>query len=208
MNSDASIYLIGGGGHALSLMSALPAGVTVAGYVDCKDACLPEVSWMGADDRFLDSVSPSEACVHIAVVAGEGADMSLRSRLITKYSAYKSVSIIAPTAIVVPGSDIAAGCAVMHRAVVNGATIGSHSIINTGAIVEHGCILGGNVFVGPGAVLCGGVHVGSDVFIGAGATIRNGVSICSGAVVAMGAVVTHDIVAPGVYGGVPAHKIY
>lgn len=199
------LYLIGGGGHAVSVLMAVPPGERVAGYVDFRASeCMP-VPYAGTDDEFLSGAGADCARVHIAVVAGT--DMSLRRKIIDRYGKLTPASVIAPSAIVTSGSEIGAGTAVMHGSVVNGAHIGRHCIINTGAVVEHGVTLGSNVFVGPGAVICGGVTVGDDVFIGAGATVRNCVSIASGCTVGLGAAVTRSLDEPGTYTGVPARKV-
>lgn len=188
----------------MSVLSAVPRGEQVAGYVDFHVSDGMQVPYSGTDDEFKSAVSPDDARVHITVVAGT--DMSVRRRIIDSYGAYRPATVIASTAIVLPGSQIGVGSAVMHGAVINGAHVGRHCIVNTGAIVEHGVTLGDNVFVGPGAVICGGVAVGDDVFIGAGATVRNCVTIASGCTVGLGAAVTRSLTEAGVYTGVPARK--
>lgn len=199
--------LVGGGGHASSLLQ-FAAGMA-DGYTDLHpDASLP-CPCLGSDSDFLASADPEEWEVNVTVVGGSGCDMSLRRAIIGRFAAagFPFFTLTAPTAIVTPGSAVGPGCSVMHRAVVNGASVGAHCVINTGAIVEHACRLADNVFVGPGAVICGGVTVGADTFIGAGATVRNDVSICAGAVIGIGAAVVADITLPGVYAGVPAKLI-
>lgn len=205
---DKPVYFIGGGGHAVSVLNvARETGREPAGYVDVAEHGSMALPYSGSDSGFMALVAPEDAEVHITVVAGAGCDMSLRRKLIDRYSAYPAATYVAASAVVVAGSAIGDGSAVMHGAVINGAVTGRHCVVNTGAVVEHGCKLGDNVFVGPGAVICGGVEIGPDVFIGAGATVRNGVSICSGASVAMGAAVIHSIEQPGIYVGVPARKL-
>lgn len=204
MSVELPAYLIGGGGQAVSLMAT--GNVRIDGYVDCAPMANLELPYAGTDAEFMASHPEGTAKIHIAIVAPQGCDMRLRTKLIDTYSGYEAFSIIASTAIVVASSKIGAGCAIMHGAIVNGAEIGEHCVVNTGAIVEHGCRIGRNVFIGPGAVICGGVEIGDNVFIGAGATVRNGVKICDSAAVAMGAVVTADVTDSGLYCGVPAKR--
>lgn len=199
------IALIGGGGHARSVMEMMPDGFTVCGYVDNAPIEDMTSTWLGNDDSFQ-AESP-ECPVHISLVWGSATDMSLRRRLIERYRKHPAPTLIASSAIVTPHTEIGRGCAVMHRAVINGAKVGDYCVINTGAIIEHGVRLGENVFVGPGAVICGGVTIGNDCIIGAGATIRNGVTIAAGVTVGMGAAVTSDITAAGTYAGVPAKPL-
>lgn len=204
--SPLGIVLVGGGGHALSLLQMLPPHITVLGYVDREPVAGMPIAYLGTDREFLDS--GHAAPVHISMALGHGASLAARARLIDMYAACSHATLVAADAIVTPEAVIAPGCAVLHRAVVNGATLGPHCIINTGAIVEHGVTLGPNCFVGPGAVVCGGAEIGRNVTIGAGATVRNGVSICSGTVVGMGAAVTSSITTPGTYVGVPAKPLH
>lgn len=197
--------LIGGGGHALSL---LQLGLPVDGYVDRRECpgLKGRLPWLGDDAAFLASCSPDDWRVHIAIVGGSGKEMGLRNRIARRYQDYDGATLIAPTAIVAGGSRIGEGSAVMHGAIINGATLGRRCIVNTGAVVEHGCAAADNVFIGPGATVCGGVTIGDDCFIGAGATVRNCVTICSGVTIGIGAAVAADITEPGVYTGVPAKK--
>ncbi|MDE6508608.1 MAG: transferase, partial [Muribaculaceae bacterium] len=144
--------------------------------------------------------------IHISLVWGSEGDMSLRRKLIERYRHQPTETLVASTAVITPHSSIGTGCAVMHRAVINGASIGDYSIVNTGAIIEHGVILGENVFVGPGAVICGNAVIGNDCIIGAGAIIKNGVSIVAGTVIGLGAAVISDVTVSGVYSGIPAKE--
>ena len=115
---------------------------------------------------------------------------------------------IHPTSIIASDVEIEEGTCVMARSVINmHAHIKKHSIINTGAIVEHDCCIEDYVHVSPNAVICGGVKVGTLTHIGASATIRNYKSITSNCTIGMGCVVTDDINEEGVYVGIPARKL-
>lgn len=190
--------LIGGGGHARSLLQMLPPDVACAGYTDIAPVEQMPIPYLGTDSELL--AGP----LHIAVALTGIDSLDARRRIIDRLASATFVTLTAPTAILAPGSEIGPGAAVMHGAIINGAKIGPHTIINSGAIVEHEVSVGENCFIGPGAIICGGVTIGHDVIIGAGACVRNGVSIPSGTIVGMGAVVTHTITTPGVYTGNPA----
>ena len=182
---NTTLALIGGGGHAVSLMEMMPCGYSVAGYVD------------------FEPCDGLEMPVHIAVVMGRDGNMKVRRGIIDRYACREMPVIVSSSALVTSHVIIGRGSAVMHRVVINGANIGECNVINTGAIIEHGVSTGSNVFIGPGAVICGGVTIGSDVMIGAGAVIRNNVAIPSGTVIGMGSVVTKSIDKSGVYAGNP-----
>lgn len=200
-----SLALIGGGGHAVSLLQMMPADVEVAGYVDLRQCDSMPVPFLGNDGEFASKYPHMP--VHIAFVMGKNGSMNLRRKAIELYRDHDMPVLVASSALVTANSKLGRGCAVMHRAVINGANLGECNIVNTGAIVEHGVSSGSNVFIGPGAVVCGGVTIGSNVMIGAGAVIRNNVTIADGAVIGMGSVVTKDINQSGVYAGNPCRKL-
>lgn len=194
--------LIGGGGHTQSLLNMLPEGFTPKGYTDFAPKDGIDLPWLGPD-------SEATGPIHIAVALGADDSLAARRSLIDRFaSGNQFVTLVAKSAIIAGGTSIGDGSAVMHGAIINGATIGRNCIINTGAIIEHGVKLGENCLIGPGAIICGGVTVGNDVVIGAGATVRNGVMIASGAIIGMGAVVTSSIDIPGRYVGIPAAKLH
>jgi acetyltransferase-like isoleucine patch superfamily enzyme len=74
-----------------------------------------------------------------------------------------------------------------------GATVGRHSVINTGALVEHDCKIGAYNHIAPKATLCGQVETNENVYVGAGSTVIQGVSIGSGAIVGAGASLTQSL---------------
>ncbi len=200
MNTDISqLVLTGGGGHALSLLEAMPPSLKPAGYTALEPNSRMPLPYLGDDTAFRETYGPEFALLTCAFVYNGRPDLSLRRKIIEGFSDYRFAILPAPTAIITSASTLGEGTQVLHRAVINRASLGKHCIVNTGAIVEHDCRIADNVFIGPGAVLGGEVTVGPDVFIGLGTSIRNGVTICGGAVIGMGAVVTSDITQPGTY---------
>lgn len=197
------VTFIGGGGHCRSLLQMLPRYIVANGYTDLHPAENMPLQYLGDDSV----ITPGD-WLHIAVALGPDDSLTVRRRLIDSLKeGHKFLSLIAETSICATNTEIGNGTAVMHGAIINGAKIGQHCIINSGAVIEHEVKLGENCFIGPGAVICGGAEIGSDVIIGAGATVRNGVKICSGATVGMGAAVVSDITEPGKYVGVPAVRL-
>ena len=202
--------LIGGGGHALSLLDILPSSAEVAGYVDLSPTPILEgtVPYLGDDEAFEATCPSSDWQIIVTLVSGSDCSLATRRRVIERYAPYHSPVTVAPSAIVSPSATLGAGTAVFHRAVVNAATsIGRHCVVNTGAIVEHGCAIGDNVFIGPGAVICGGVTIGDDTYIGAGAVVKPCMKIGSGCVIGAGGVVVSPLPPGGTYVGIPAKKL-
>lgn len=202
------LVLVGGGGHARSVMTCLPESLSLAGYVDFKESDSLAIPYIADDDNFLEEVSPMEYQVLMTVVAGRDCSLSFRRGLIERYKHFDSPVVVASDAWVADDAVVGKGTVVLHNAVVNaGSTVGSHCVVNTGAIVEHDCIIGSNVFIGPGAVICGGVEIGDNVYIGARAVVRPGIKVCADSLISLGACVFRHIRVPGTYFGNPAHKI-
>ncbi len=193
------VTLIGGGGHALSLLEAMPESMHPIGYTALNRSPKMSLPWLGDDQSFREKYSAEETEMICAFVYNGRPDLSLRRKIIESFQGYKFATLIASSAIVTPESQLGEGTQVLNRATINRAVIGRHCVINTGAIIEHDCKLDENVFIGPGAILGGEVKIGANAFIGLGAMVRNGISICNGAVIGMGAVVTSDVNQPGIY---------
>lgn len=86
------------------------------------------------------------------------------------------------------------------------ARIGPHSILSTGAIIEHDNVIGAGVFIEPAARLAGGVIVEDGARIGIGACVIPGRRIGADATVAPGSVVIRDVPAGHTVRGVPAQS--
>lgn len=196
------MIIVGAGGHALSLAEF--ASDLIEGYL--ANECNPKMpgKWLGND-----SVAHKFVCerqkFHIAFVYSKLPRMDSRRKLIDEYKKLgcQFATLIAPSAIVTPGSTVGDGCAVMAGAIINRAQLGENCVINSGAIVEHDCKVGDNTFVGPGAVIGGFTQIGENCFIGLGAKIANGLTIGNNVTVAMGAVVNRNLTEPGIYHGNP-----
>jgi sugar O-acyltransferase (sialic acid O-acetyltransferase NeuD family) len=206
------VLIIGTGGHAVVVLSALQAtNVAVAGLLDSDSARhgfqLLGVDILGGDD-IAESAGPSE----FTLVNGIGgvSNTDQRRGVFEKFRAlgYDFLSVIHPSAVGVNVIDFGDGAQVMAGAVMQPRTrIGANSIVNTGATIDHDCTLGDHVHVAPGATLSGGVSVERCAMIGAGATVIQNVVVGENAFVAAGATVVSNIDAGARVGGTPARKI-
>jgi len=113
-----------------------------------------------------------------------------------------------PTAYVHPSVRLGPGTLVAAGAIVQpGVVTGAHTIINTGASVDHDCVLGDFVHIAPGAHLAGAVRIGPGTLIGIGSAVVPGVVVGSWVKVGAGAAVTGDLPSECVAVGVPAQPI-
>ena len=196
--------LIGGGGHALSLVETLPDYNQIAGYADLHPSDLMPISYLGNDEEILANCPPDKYDIQVTLVYTSDVNLQLRKRIIERYNNYSFHTFVASTALVTKHTVLGDGSVVMEKALVNRSEIGKNTVINTGAIIEHGCKIGNNCFIGPGAIICGGVTIGDNTLIGAGTIVRDDVSIASDCTIGMGSLVTKDIKDAGVYHGQPA----
>ena len=196
------MILVGAGGHALSLAEF--ASEKIEGYLAREANEKLPFEWKGGDDsaRELDAGGYK---FHIAFIYHGLPRMEARKKLIEYYEAQgcRFETLIAPTSIVTPASEIGEGSAVMQGAIVNRALIGKNCVINSGAIVEHDCEIGDNTFIGPGVVIGGFTKIGKNCFIGLGCRIGNNLTIGDNVSVAMGATVSKNLTEPGIYHGFP-----
>ena len=202
----ADVVLLGGGGHARSVLAALSlGGVRVRGYLapSSSDA-LGDLLHLGGDDR-MDWLDPAD----VVLVNGLGTTTSTTARR-TLHDAVSArgftvASVRHPHAFVDPGATLGPAVQVLAGAIVNvGAELHEGALVNSGAIIEHDAVIGAHAHVAPGVVLAGGVRVGDGALIGLGARVLPGITIGSGGVVGAGAVVVRDVAAGRTVSGVPA----
>ena len=190
--------LIGGGGHGRVLLETIEQqrpGVVV-GVLDSRPGLkqVTEVPVLGGDEMM-----PRLKDLHFThFVIGVGSSQPCRVRaelyLAARKAGLEPLAVVHPAAVLSHQAQLAAGCQIMARAVVNtGARLGGHVLVNTGAIVEHDVVIGAHSLIGSGAILGGGVQVGERSSIGAGAVIRQGIRLGAQVVIAEGVVVKQDV---------------
>ena len=194
------LIIIGAGGHGKVIAdNALKNGYTDICFVD--DSATGECMGFPIIGKCNDLESLNDGKSDFVIGIGNNATRKL---IAEKYKV-NWVAIIHPSAQIAVNVSIDKGTVVMAGAVVNAcASIGTHCIINTCAVVEHDNVLEDYVHVSPNATLGGTVHIGENTHIGIGATVSNNIDICADCTIGAGAVVVRDIREKGIYIGVPA----
>lgn len=201
----AEVVIIGGGSHGKVIADiVVKSGDRVAGFLDDG---IP----VGTKVLGFPVLGPIAACrdfsAHCRFIIALGSD-ALRAKIASCYPDLPWYTAKHPTAATGLGITVDEGCSLHAFSAVNPDTsIGRHSIVNTGAIVEHDCRIGAFCHIAPNAVIGGFVSIGDHVFIGLGSAVRNMLSIVGGVTIGAGSVVIGDITEPGVYVGCPVRKI-
>ena len=82
--------------------------------------------------------------------------------------------------------------------------IGENTILNTGCIIAHDTLISDHCFLSPGVNIAGKTIVYECCVVGINSTIIDNITICPNVHIGGGAVVIDDILAPGLYVGLPA----
>ena len=205
------MIVIGGGGHAKVIISLLQRlnKYRIVGYTDINDkGAILGIPYLG-DDSILQKLKKENKINFVALGIGYVESTLKRDETIKRILKLGFVfpSIVSKDSVVANDVIIDEGTVVMNGAVINSGTrIGSFSIINTKASVDHDCKIGDSVHVSPGATICGNVTVGNQSNIGAGAVIIQNKFIASQCIIGAGSVVIENCVECGTYIGVPARK--
>ena len=204
---ELPIIVIGGGGHAKVLASALLLREQrVLGFVDLNlnPPPLLGVPYLGNDSAVLDHSPDGVQLVNgIGSVSCTRNHQNIYDWFVQKR--YSFATVVHPSAVVAPEVQIEDGVQVLAGAVVQaGCLLGPNVIVNTGARVDHDCIIDSHAHVAPGVTMCGAVRVGMGAHIGAGATVIQGIRIGAGSVVGAGALVIRDVPEGAKVVGVPA----
>lgn len=200
------LILLGGGGHARSVLAALRAqGRVVRGHLAPEPGSVGEGCPHLGDDEVLGTLNPDE--VTFVVALGSTASTRARQALYERAVAtgFRAEQVLHPRAFIDPSARLGEGAQVLAGAIVNaGAVIGDNALVNSGAIIEHDVVIGAHAHVSPGAALAGGVHIADGAHVGLGARVIQSINVGSGSVIGAGAVVIEDVPAHTVVVGVPA----
>jgi len=206
-----SIIIVGSGGHAKSVIDAIGDSYRIVGLVD--DYAEPgEMKYgypvLGSVDYVKPYVSRMGSIIFVHIAVGDNnARKMLLDKLNLPLSAY--ATIIHPTAYVSKKDVfIGNGAFIGAFAFVNaGCIVGSFSILNTKASIDHDCIVGDFASLGPAVTLAGNVIICERTQLWTGCNVGNKVQIGSGCIIGGGSFVRKDV-PKNTYGyGVPFKAI-
>lgn len=193
MDANNPVVLIGFGGHAVSVVSALQSsGKQIAGYVDVQPhhANPFELTYLGNDSQYLNN--PLLQALHFCTLG----DNAMREKLQNRYTnkGLNFTNVIHPTAFIEPTAKLGVGVFVGAMCYINGlAQIGHGTILNNHVNVDHECVIGRFAHLSPGTCLAGNVTIGERSFLGCGSCVIPGISIENDAITGAGSVVIRNV---------------
>ncbi|OLQ86150.1 shikimate dehydrogenase [Vibrio panuliri] len=200
---DRPIVLIGGGGHASVLADILMCqGKKIVAVIAPDEiserSIFAQLLRGGAVHYRQDSDIKQFAPTSVYLVNGLGMmpKSKIRKNLTKQFlsQGYEFAQVICDSAKISSFSRLDEGVQVLGGAIIHAESIiGAHSIINSGALIEHDCNVGEYNHIAPRAILCGKVVTSESVFVGAGATIIQNVNISRNAVVGAGVTITRTV---------------
>ena len=209
---DRPVLVVGAGGHAKVLLSALTRlRVEVLGLVD-SDPAKASNTVLGVpvlgDDQHIVSRSP-DSILLVNGVGSVGPTLARRAvyqRFVAQ--GYRFATVVDPLSLIAGPVTFGRGAQVLAGAVLQpGVSLGDNCIVNTRASVDHDCIVGAHVHVAPGATLSGDTTVDEASLIGTGAIVIQGLRIGRESTVAAGAVVVSNVPDGVTVAEVPARAI-
>jgi sugar O-acyltransferase (sialic acid O-acetyltransferase NeuD family) len=192
------IILIGGGGHARVLISAMiKTGIKIEGIIAEEQKNVGNkilgYSVIGTDEDLSQYSANQVRLVNgIGYVGKEKNRQNTYKRL--KELGFTFEKVIHPNAMISEEVQLEEGVQVMAGSVIQvGSVLNENCIINTNASVDHDCVIGRDVHLAPGVTVCGTVNIGSGTFVGAGSILGPNLNIGRNCFIGAGSVVVKNV---------------
>jgi sugar O-acyltransferase (sialic acid O-acetyltransferase NeuD family) len=202
-----SIVILGAGRQALETSGyCAELGIDVAYFLeDCPPRDERDEAVFGAPILQFDEYDASAQSISAIAAVG---DPDTRRHLVERWSGPPFVTVVSQHAWLAADTSVGAGSTVAPRASLNRLVqIGSHVLVNVGAVLSHDVEVGDFVTIGPSCTVGGCVRIGAGAFLGIGSTVRDHITIGRDAVVGAGAVVVDDVPEGVTVAGVPARPM-
>lgn len=171
------IIIIGGGGHAESLVDILFRNnffEKIVGYVDINKTKL-KLNYLG-NDNYFNKIKNNKNYV---LVNGIGIDINLREKVflaLKKKFSFLTLkdksSVISPFAKIEEGASIFPNCHIGPNTIIK-----ENVVIHTNVSIEHDVTIEKNSYVGPGSTICGNCHIKKNNLIGGNSFIKQNIII-------------------------------
>ena len=181
------IIIIGGGGHARSLLCILKKNKLIQnllGYTDINKRNL-SIKYLGQDRSIKEKYKIDE----IKLLMGIGIDLKLRAKIIKIFKGFKFLTLIDKNSIIYEDCDIKEGSVIFPNTILGpNSKIGKFCVIHNSVVVDHDTSIGENSYIGPGAVVCGNVKISKNNLLGANSTVIQNTFIEQGCTLGAGSV--------------------
>lgn len=204
------VLLVGGGGHAADVLSAIearnaadPGTFNVIGYVDDQELTNHRLERRGVTYLGVIGAEVTTDCMAVISIGDPRTRADVARRLTGRLEL--APPIVHPSAVVADPVRLGWGVVVLAQASISSeASVDANVHVCQSAVVGHDSAIGSDTSVFPSAVLGGEVQVGSSVLVGSNATVLQGLRIGDRSTVGAGAVANRDVPAGVTAIGAPA----
>ena len=187
-----SNYIIGGGAHAVSVISCAKAqGLQVTGILELETKTK---SILGCPIYNEAEHQWSQRNHYFIALRDTLQKQKILDKIHKKIENPKFFNLIHPTSFIAQNVQLGSGICILANSYVGpNSIIGDQTCINTGCIIEHDCVLGANIFLGPSVTLAGNVNLGSRSFVGMHASIAENLTIAERTIIGANSLILNNI---------------
>lgn len=205
---EKKIILIGGGGHAESLLDILFRNnffKRIIGYVD-KNKTNLKLNYLG-NDNYIKNIRDAKKYILVNAI---GIDINLRGKIFsTLKKKFNFLTLKDKSAVISPFATIKEGASIFPNSYIGPNTlIEENVVIHTKASIEHGVKIEKNSYVGPGSTICGNCHIKKNNLIGGNSFIKQNIIVGEKNIIGAGSIVIKNFDTKGkkIYGNPAKEK--
>ncbi len=170
--------IFGSSGHAKVILENIMSreGYEFLGWIDPNEKAGKMIFGfpvLGSENDLI-SINKQQNFSGIIGIGNISLRKSVFEKITNQIPDFEFINAIHSSAIISPSAQLEKGIAIMPGAIVNAESkIGDHSIVNTGAQIDHECQIGRFVNISPSVIIGGNVRIECCAFIGMGALLIN-----------------------------------